>query len=243
MINSLVDVRSPAVGCRRFPRVTARRGREPGATISGTNGTNDRTTADVPDPGGRPPGVAFRATGGAATAAQALIAGQTVLQLVLAAAGGTGSEAFRWTVPVSLLLLVGSAVAFLVWFLGCRANAELLAPGSQRYSEKFTLWGFFLPVLWWVPVRAALDIRDASGSTRGTALIYAWWAAFVAKTIGSVVVNATVPTNPGFSAYGLVAGVLATVLAILVIRRITADVDAATGVGRAVPPTTVLPAG
>ncbi|MFF7359497.1 DUF4328 domain-containing protein [Streptomyces sp. NPDC008125] len=166
-------------------------------------------------------------------AAQALIAGQTVVQLALAAAGGTGSETFRRTAPVPALLLVGSAVAFLVWFMACRTNAELLAPGSQRYTERRTLWGFLVPVLWWIPVRAALDVRDASGSTRGTGLILAWWAAFVAKTLGSAVVEGTTPTDGGFSPYDLVVGVLATVLAIMVIRRITAVVDAATGAGRA----------
>lgn len=146
------------------------------------------------------------------------------------------------TAPAQTLVLFGSVIAFLLWFRACLANAELLAPGSLRYTVKLTMWSFFLPVLWWIPVRAALDIRDASGSTRGTALIYAWWAAFVAKTIGSVVVNGTAPTNGGFSPYDLVVGVLATVLAILLIRRITADVDAATGAGRAVPPPAALPA-
>ncbi|MGW1466719.1 DUF4328 domain-containing protein [Streptomyces sp. NPDC002308] len=204
--------------------------------MSGTNGRGD---TDEPGPGGRTPGTAFRATRGPATAAQALIAGQTVVQLSIAAAGGFRSGLAAALAPVSALLLVGSAVAFLVWFLACRANAELLAPGSQRYTERFTLWGFFLPVLWWIPVRAALDIRDASGSTRGTALILWWWAAFVAKTAGSLAVDGTTTPGGGSTPYDMVVGVLAAVSAILVIRLITAD---ATAAARTPPPTAARPA-
>ncbi|MGW2839106.1 DUF4328 domain-containing protein [Streptomyces sp. NPDC001493] len=198
--------------------------------------------SEAPGPKQRPPSGVFRETRQAARAAQVLIAGQTALQLALAAGGGAGSAAFRRTAPVSLLLLVGSAVAFLVWFLACRANAELLAPGSQRYTERLTLWGFFVPVLWWIPVRAALDIRNASGSSRGTALILWWWAAFVAKTAGSLAVDGTTTPGGGSTPYDMVVGVLAAVSAILVIRLITADVDAATAAARTLPPTAARPA-
>ncbi|MFD6530430.1 DUF4328 domain-containing protein [Streptomyces sp. NPDC060184] len=210
--------------------------------MGGGNIDDGENTSEAPGPEHRPPSGAFREIRQAARAAQALIVGQTALQLALAAVGGTGSAAFRRTAPVSLVLFLGAAAAFLVWFLACRANAELLAPGSQRYTEGLTLCGFLVPVLWWIPVRAALDIRDASGSTRGSALIIAWWAAFVAKTAGSAVVNGTGPANGGFSPYELVAGVLAAVTAVLVIRRITTDVDAATGAARPLPPTADRPA-
>lgn len=206
------------------------------------SGTTDRTDVDAPGPegassGGRPPGTAFRPTRRAATAAQALIAGQTATQLALAAAGGSHSGLFAAVVPVTALLLVGSTVAFLVWFLACRANAELLVPGSQRYTDKLAVCGFLVPVLWWIPVRATLDIRDASGSSRGTALIVGWWAAFVAKVIGSVVVD-----GGGYTPYDVVSGVLAAVLAIAVIRRITAGLDAAAGAGPAARPSASVPA-
>lgn len=123
-----------------------------------------------------------------ALAAQVLIAVQTAAQLALAAAGGTGSKLFAQFAPLSLLLFAATVVAFLCWFRRCRLNAERFAPGTHRYSAGFAVGAWFIPVaMWWIPRRMALDVWRANPPAGGAWVVDAWWAAWLAKTVGGAI--------------------------------------------------------
>ncbi|MEV7776112.1 DUF4328 domain-containing protein [Kitasatospora sp. NPDC086791] len=181
-----------------------------------------RTRAGGPGPVADP--------GALAVAAQVLIALQTAAQVAVGVAGGTRSELFARFVPLSLPLFVTTVVVFLCWFRRCRLNAGHFAPGTQRHSAGLAVGAWFIPVvMWWVPLRVALDIRranrpaGANPPAGGEWLINAWWVAWLGKTIGAVIaIRLGAPRPYPYSLYDEVVGVVAAVLAILVIRQITA---------------------
>jgi len=179
-----------------------------------------------------------------AVAAQLLIAVQTAAQLAVAMAGGTRSELFARTSSVSMLLLVATIVVFLCWFRRCRRNAEIFAPGTHKYPAGYAVGAWFIPLgMWWVPRRTALDVWRASGPVGGAWVIDAWWAAWLAKTVGAVIVARCLPHPDGYSLYDQAAGVVAAVLAILMIRQVTARQDAMVRADLAALPFAPTPAG
>ncbi|MFJ4183728.1 DUF4328 domain-containing protein [Kitasatospora sp. NPDC089509] len=172
-----------------------------------------------------------------AVAAQVLIAAQTALQVVLAAAGGIRTELFRQCAPLNAPLFIGAVVVFLCWFRRCRLNAERFAPRTHKYSTGFAVGAWFIPgAMWWIPRQVALDIWRASPSAGGAWLIDAWWVAFLAKTVGGVVLELTLPFQYLYSPYDAAVAVVAAVLAVLVIRGTTAGQYAAASAEPAVPP-------
>lgn len=162
-----------------------------------------------------------------ARAAQVLIAVQTVAQLALAVAGGAKSAVFARFAPLSMVLFLATIVMFLNWFRRCRINAELLAPGTQKYSAGFAVGAWFIPLaMWWIPRRITLDIQRAHSPAGGAWLIEAWWVAWLAKTVGGAVAAQLGGEAYGYSLYDDVVGVVAAVLAVLMIQQITAGQDA-----------------
>ncbi|MEW1908154.1 DUF4328 domain-containing protein [Kitasatospora sp. NPDC085895] len=161
-----------------------------------------------------------------ALAAQVLIGVQAAAQLAVALAGGTESEFFARFVPISMPLFLATVVVFLCWFRRCRLNAELFAPGTHKYSAGLAVGAWFIPgAMWWIPRRIALDVWRATSPTGGTWLIDAWWAAWLAKTVGGAVALRLGARPYGYSPYDATAGIVAAILAVLVIRKVTARQD------------------
>ncbi|MFD7731054.1 DUF4328 domain-containing protein [Kitasatospora phosalacinea] len=159
----------------------------------------------------------------AATAAQAVIAAYTVAQLAVGLAGGTRAGFFAAYVLVSMVLLVGSVVFFLRWFRRCRRNAQLFDPVGHRFGPGLAVGGWFIPLAnFWMPYRITLDIWRASGPRGGEWVVNAWWVAWLVKTLGTAALMRTQAHPNGYSAFEQVSGVVAGVLAVLVIRRLTA---------------------
>ncbi|MCT9006128.1 DUF4328 domain-containing protein [Streptomyces rhizosphaerihabitans] len=157
-----------------------------------------------------------------ARVAQVLIVVYTLTQLGLWLTGGTRTTVFRMAVPLLLLATVGSAIAFLVWFRRCRENAEILAPGTQKYSPGLAVGAWFIPVaMWWIPRRVAADIVRASGVEGGTVLVNVWWGVWLVKTAGGLIAAWVTGQGGGYTVYDQVAGVIAAVLVVLLIQRIT----------------------
>ncbi|MFD8478493.1 DUF4328 domain-containing protein [Kitasatospora sp. NPDC059673] len=162
-----------------------------------------------------------------ALAAQVLIGLQTALQVTVAVAGGTRSALFLALAPLLIGLFLGTCVVFLLWFRRCRLNVDRFGPGTQKYSAGWAVGGWFVPLaMWWIPRRIALDIWRATAPTGKTWLINAWWAAWLAKTLGALWVNRLNANSNGYSAFDVVAGLAAAALAILVIQQITSAQEA-----------------
>ncbi|MGW7524179.1 DUF4328 domain-containing protein [Streptomyces sp. NPDC054783] len=140
---------------------------------------------------------------------------------------------------VSMILvyvMTAAALLFLLWFARCRRNAELLSPGRVPGSVTWAVLAWLIPVFnLWVPRGLVQDVHRASAPDgaddgRGDLLVNVWWAAWVGHAALSL---AAVNLGYGTSLPLLVASealdLLAAVLAIAVIQRIT--VRQAAGLG------------
>ncbi|WP_235444934.1 DUF4328 domain-containing protein [Streptomyces sioyaensis] len=128
---------------------------------------------------------------------------------------------------------LATAVVFIVWFHRARVNAEVFAPEYHEKARGWAIWGWFVPVVnLWFPRRVAIDIWKASadGNTGSRALLNWWWALWVANLVFGRLAsrryaNAGTPEEIKGAIAGLMASdvlsVLAAVLALLFVRRLT----------------------
>ncbi|MCC5477638.1 DUF4328 domain-containing protein [Streptomyces barringtoniae] len=143
---------------------------------------------------------------------------------------------------------IATIVLFLVWFARCRRNAELLAPGRVPGSVTWAVLAWLIPVFnLWVPRGLVQDVHRASApdgadAGRGDLLVNVWWAAWVGH---AALTLAAMNLGYGTSLPLLVAAealdLLAAVLAIAVIQRITVRQAAGLGAGPQVPTPVDLP--
>ncbi|MFE1349542.1 DUF4328 domain-containing protein [Streptomyces sp. NPDC058757] len=173
----------------------------------------------------RGPRYRFRDPAGPALVVQSLIATQALADVYVIATGGKDSPWLsEGLVPLPAVLQVACWVSFLVWFRRVRHNAEVLAPGSHAHAPGFALGAWIIPLaMWWLPRRITLDIRRAGGPPRDVWLINAWW--FVWLCDGPLTVAFHYLVLDHFDYYNPVdqsVSVLCAVLALAVIRRVTA---------------------
>ncbi|MBB4928975.1 DUF4328 domain-containing protein [Kitasatospora kifunensis] len=154
-----------------------------------------------------------------------LILVSTLVQVVLALTFGTKPKLYAETSSLAGVGLIGAVAVFLCWFWRCRLNAEVFAPAGHRHSARAAIWTWFIPVvMWWAPRRITLDIWRASGAAGSVWVINAWWVAWLANSLGVVVFNVTSQAR-GNSPYVAAVHIIAAVLAVLMIRQVTAAQD------------------
>ncbi len=159
-------------------------------------------------------------------ATQGLLVLVTVLPLVAAAAEAVSGSA---TTPVGqaarlcgMPALAVTGIVFVCWFARYRANAELLAPGGNRYGQGWAVGAWVVPfAMWWIPHRIARDVWRAGAPPRAERLVHLWWAAWLARTVGALVLARLGIGIGVFETYVLVANTVAGVLAVLLVERIT----------------------
>ncbi|MFB6518812.1 DUF4328 domain-containing protein [Streptomyces sp. NPDC056401] len=138
------------------------------------------------------------------------------------------------------LILLATAVVFIVWFHRVRCNAEVFRPDGFSQSAGWAIGGWFVPIAnLFFPYRTARETWDAStqsapdGSFRSVsgAPVVTWWLACVAawfldglatykdgKAIGAAAIRDA-------SSFGVIADLVilvAAVLAVLFVRKLTA---------------------
>jgi hypothetical protein len=130
--------------------------------------------------------------------------------------------------------LIATAVVFLVWFHRARVNAGLLGPEEQRRGPGWAVGSWFIPFAnLWLPRAVAGDIWDASEHDKRVprTVLNAWWALWVLSCLANRVAGrlwerAEEVDAIRRAALGLVAGsavdLVAAVLAVLFVRRLTA---------------------
>ncbi|MEU6224078.1 DUF4328 domain-containing protein [Streptomyces sp. NPDC047042] len=129
---------------------------------------------------------------------------------------------------------VATVVFYLVWFLRVRVNAEVFNPFGHTMKRGWAGWGWFVPVVsLWFPRRIMLDIWDASspaGTRAPRGLVNAWWtlwlvALFTRRSSFSPFDRADtadeIRSAVGQVLFSDVADIVAAVLAILVVLRLT----------------------
>jgi hypothetical protein len=139
---------------------------------------------------------------------------------------------------VSLLLFLACGVVFLVWFYRARQNAEVFGGTPQRRSQGWAIGGWFCPIVnllfpyqMTVDILSASEPSDAVGyrAARSYPLLRSWWAAWLGASVlgGLSRFNNDRQSLDDFQSHAIVSlltslfEVLAAVLAILVIARIT----------------------
>ncbi|MGW0207903.1 DUF4328 domain-containing protein [Streptomyces sp. NPDC003233] len=129
--------------------------------------------------------------------------------------------------------MTAAAVLFLVWFARCWRCAGLLSPGVVRGSVAWAVVAWLIPVMnLWAPRGLVLDIQRASDpggadEGRGNVLVNVWWAAWVghaALSLAAMILGGGTSLPLMVASEGL--NLLAAVLAIAVIQRITARLAA-----------------
>ncbi|MFJ6618798.1 DUF4328 domain-containing protein [Kitasatospora sp. NPDC091335] len=141
---------------------------------------------------------------------------------------------------LQVVTLVASVVAFIVWFHRVRVNAEILDPHGHRLRRGFAIGAWFLPIAnLWIPRQIAGDIWQAGARPDGSGvrprlpqtLLTLWWGASLGAgalaRIGTVYTDsAEYPDTYQQGVAWLIASdlamVAAAVLAVLVVRRLTA---------------------
>ncbi|AWT41080.1 MULTISPECIES: DUF4328 domain-containing protein [Streptomyces] len=173
----------------------------------------------------RGPRYRFRNPAGPAVVAQSLIATSALADIGIIVSGGSDSP---WVgddgLPLLGLLQIACWISFLVWFHRCRCNAEVLAPGTHKYAPGFAVGAWAIPLaMWWLPRRITLDIRRAGGPPVDVWLINTWWFVWLCDGPLSVAVHLLLLHQTDYHNpvdHGI--GVVSSVLAIAVIRRVTA---------------------
>ncbi|MGA5116295.1 DUF4328 domain-containing protein [Streptomyces pseudogriseolus] len=151
-----------------------------------------------------------------------------------------------------LLGLIGTATLFIIWFHRVRHNAEVFAPDVQRRTPGWAIGGWFIPFAnLWIPRGIAQDVLRAgqpdpwAGELRHQRLLNSWWGLWIASNIFDRLAAQrydaaedpqAVHDAAGWLMTGSVLDIVAAVLALLFVRRLTADQNAKAMAGNPFPP-------
>ncbi len=157
-----------------------------------------------------------------------------------------------------LLGLIGTATLFIIWFHRVRHNAEVFAPDVQRRTPGWAIGGWFIPFAnLWIPRGIAQDVLRASqpdpyaGELRHQRLLNSWWSLWIVSNIFDRLAARqydaaedpqAVHDAAGWLMTGSVLDIVAAVLALLFVRRLTADQNAKAMAGNPFPPEPQYPA-
>jgi hypothetical protein len=143
---------------------------------------------------------------------------------------------------------IAGGVVFIVWLWRARQNSEELSYGQHSRGRGWAIGSWFTPFVgFWFPYQVVRDVWRASNpNTRmtdgelsrasGGAVVGWWWAAFVVSWLSTVASYRTARGNPGdtpeealdwlrqiavMDTVSAVAGVIAGVLVIVIIRQVS----------------------
>ncbi|MCA6093023.1 DUF4328 domain-containing protein [Streptomyces sp. SCA3-4] len=148
------------------------------------------------------------------------------------------------------LVLIATAVLWVIWFRRMRLNAEAFAPGTHRFGSGWAVGSWFTPVVnLWFPKQMANDIYRASApagpQSAPKGLLNAWWTLWLTaggfSIVGSVMFAVaerrlktrryifssaredveSLKTAISVSTFALVLYIVAALLALLVVRQLS----------------------
>ncbi|WP_374776963.1 DUF4328 domain-containing protein [Streptomyces sp. NBC_01310] len=136
--------------------------------------------------------------------------------------------------------LIVTGIVFIVWFHRVRTNAEVFAPGTDKLSLGWAIGAWFIPLAnLWLPYRIAVTTWGSStplGADGGhrrfpLTLVNLWWGVFVLSRLlgwygGMSYSRAQSPDAVRDAATTMLVGdvldIVAAILAVLFVRRLTA---------------------
>ncbi|MFI9120293.1 DUF4328 domain-containing protein [Streptomyces bikiniensis] len=139
---------------------------------------------------------------------------------------------------MAFTLYVATGIVFIVWFHRLRKNAEVWAGDLQSRKPGWAIGGWFVPIAnLWIPRGIAVDVWRASrwqpyaaDGARELVLLNAWWTFWVADAIVDRVASQLYKraetadahiTAASWSLAGYLLDIIAAVLAVLFVRRLT----------------------
>ncbi|WP_236063817.1 DUF4328 domain-containing protein [Streptomyces poriferorum] len=143
---------------------------------------------------------------------------------------------YRFSGTPQVMTFLAAAVVFLIWFRRVRLNAEVFDAHAQPMRPGWAIGAWFVPVAnFFLPYRVASGIWTASTPAgrpvASRVLLNAWWAGLIGSRLFVVWAErryaAAEEVDEVLDAFGLVVAgdvldVVAAVLAILFVRRLTA---------------------
>ncbi|GGT89855.1 DUF4328 domain-containing protein [Streptomyces lateritius] len=141
---------------------------------------------------------------------------------------------------LQVLIQLALSVVFIIWFFRVRKNAGVFAPDLHRGGPGWAIGAWFVPIanLWW-PRSVAAGVwrasrRDPYGDGKGEgeslAVLNWWWVFWVLTDNGSLFATAVYDdadtveefvVGSGFLMGAAVLDIVAALLAILFVRRLT----------------------
>ncbi|WP_328942952.1 DUF4328 domain-containing protein [Streptomyces sp. NBC_00250] len=139
---------------------------------------------------------------------------------------------------LSFTLYVATGIVFIIWFHRLRKNAEVWAGDLQTRKPGYAIGGWFIPIgNFWIPRAVAVEIWRASrwepyaaDGKRELTLLNTWWTCWIVGTVvnwtsGQMFKTAETTGDYDAASRWSLAGfgldIVAAVLAILVVRRLT----------------------
>ncbi|MET9954588.1 DUF4328 domain-containing protein [Streptomyces sp. NPDC006339] len=139
---------------------------------------------------------------------------------------------------MAFTLFVATGIVFIVWFHRLRQNAGVWAPDVPSRGPGWAIGGWFVPIAnLWIPRGIAVEIWRASrpdpyeaDGARELTLLNGWWTVWVTGTVvdriattlyGDADTVSAWTTATWWSLTGFLLNIIAAVLAILVVRRLT----------------------
>jgi len=130
---------------------------------------------------------------------------------------------------LQLIIFISTAILFLIWIHRAHRNLPTLGARNLKYSSKWAVWGFFVPILFFFrPFQVVREIWKASNPQiteeftwhrqPTPALIKWWWALYLFVMMsgsGFTMSGGTISVEPS-----LPVKIVAAVLTILVVRKI-----------------------
>ncbi|WP_262056081.1 DUF4328 domain-containing protein [Streptomyces sp. STR69] len=141
-------------------------------------------------------------------------------------------DSLAWKVHSGAMLVC--VIVYVSWFVLVRGNAEVFDPAEQSMKSWWAVVGWFVPGLnLWYPRRITLEIWDASnpaGTRRSHLLVNVWWTlcllTFLADRVGNLRYKESFEPDENHAVLQLslladTVEIVAAVLAILVVLRLT----------------------
>jgi hypothetical protein len=156
----------------------------------------------------------------------------------------------RAMLPISIVIWILTAVAFIRWLRAAYSNVDVVAAAERRYARGWATGGWFVPILnLWRPKQVVNDVWRAGGRDVEDAepgwLLLSWWllwllADVVLRVAGGSYNAAETPeewrTGTIIFLIGDVMSLIAAFLAVVVVRHATDRLDGRAAAKVATPP-------
>lgn len=136
---------------------------------------------------------------------------------------------------VSGLVAIATTVAFIFWYYGAYGNLRWLR-GQTKWTQSWAIWGWIVPIInLFLPYRIMQELQpesptDSAASKKWHRVLITWWGLSLVASIVSLTMWFAEPSRSFVYVFAALAAdaanLVSSVLAILLVRRVTKHQDA-----------------